>query len=177
MFRVLVSALFLSMAPVVSAFAQGVSGFAMSQGVWSVETRFTDENGEWGEPAASHASGQTTLGGAFHELDVAVPFPGAVFQMRMSLGYDRFNQRYRVVVLDDLNGYTDLYDGEGEAGAPIQVTNLNSGTGFPTSEGGYVFGRLTFEDTETGFAILAESAVDGGESWAPFMRMVFEPRN
>lgn len=177
MFRVLVGALFLSLVQTAAGRAQDASNFAMTQGVWSVEIRFAGENGEWDEPVASNASGQTTLGGAFHELDVAVPFPGAVFQMRMSLGYDRFNQRYRVVVLDDLNGYTDLYDGAAESGAPIQVTNLNSGTGFPTAVGGYVFGRLTFEDTETGFVILSESSMDGGESWSPFMRMAFEPRS
>ena len=177
MFRILVTVLALVVASASSALTQDASSFAMTQGVWRVETRFADENGDWGEAATSHATGQTTLGGAFHELDVTVPFPGAVFQMRMSLGYDRFNQRYRVVVLDDLNGYTDLYDGAGEAGAVIRVTNLNSGTGFPTGEGGYVYGRLTFEDTDTGFVIHAETSMDAGESWSPFMRMDFTPRS
>lgn len=54
----------------------------------------------------------TIVCGSFYRILTLVAFPGAAFQFEMTLSYDKFNDAYRVLLFDDINGYLDLYSGE-----------------------------------------------------------------
>ena len=127
-----------------AANANGADDFAFVQGVWSTQTSFVADDGSWSEPVNQIATGQSLMGGNAYELLAAVPFPGTTFTMRFTLGYDRFNEVYRVVVLDDINGFIDVYAGQADSDGVIVLDNLSTGTGFPDGAGGFVFGRLHF---------------------------------
>lgn len=160
-----------------AAGAEGVEDFAFVQGVWSTQTSFVGDDGVWGEPVDQIASGQALMGGNAYQFEAAVPFPGATFMMRFTLSYDRFNEVYRVVVLDDINGYVDVYAGQASADGGVLLDNLATGTSFPDGEGGFVAGRLHLYPTDTGLELDAEVSTNAGASWSPYMRMVALPRS
>lgn len=75
-----------------------------------VSTLFVD--GKWTEPSVKgQAAASRILDHAFIRLSTPVAFPGATFRFEITFSYDRFNRAYRLVLMDDLNGYLDLYSG------------------------------------------------------------------
>jgi len=177
MFRQILAACLFSAGMATMALADDLEDFALIEGVWRSQTQFVAEDGSWAAPVEAQATGQTVLGGAFYELDAIIPFPGAAFTMRMVFAYDRFNQAHRLIIFDDINGYADLYVGGAHDAGGVRMDNLTTGTGFPNTEGGKVFGQILLRATGTGFEILAEASVDDGETWTPYMRIAFEPRS
>lgn len=156
--------------------AESVADFAFIQGIWTSQTEFQTDAGGWSPAVKAEATGQTILGGAMYQLDAVIPFPGASFFMRMTFTYDRFNKVYRVVVLDDINGYADVYYGRRSEDGSIIVDNLKSGTSFPDGEGGLVYGRLTFSPNDGGILFNADIATGEKDDWRPYLRMTFSPR-
>jgi len=159
-----------------AAMAQSIDDFSFIEGVWTSNVQFQTEKGDWGSPETAQATGQPILGGAMRELDAVVPFPGATFMMRMTFAYDRFNELYRIVVFDDINGYADLYMGRKTEAGAIVADNLETGTAFPDGAGGKVFGRLTIAPNDGGFQIDADTTSGADKAWSPYMRMRFTPR-
>jgi len=176
MFRQLFTSFLLSISINAIAMADGLEDFAFVEGVWQSQTQFLNEDGSWSVSLEAQATGQTALGGAFYQLDAIVPFPGAVFTMRMVFSYDRFNHVHRLIIFDDINGYTDAYVGLARPNGGVIMDNVRTGTGFPNGEGGQSFARLVLQPTDTGFEVLADISVDTDEIWIPYMRIVFEPR-
>lgn len=158
------------------AYAQSVENLAFLQGVWTSETEFQTDAGEWGPVVSNVATGQPVLGGTMFELDTVVPFPGASFLMRMTFAYDRFNSVYRVAVFDDINGYVDIYSGARSEDGTIVFDNLASGTAFPDGTGGFVFGRLKLVPGVGTFRIDADISTSTDRTWRPYLRMTFSPR-
>ena len=92
----------------------------------------------------------------------------------MTLSYDQFNHAYRVVFLDDVNGFMDIYAGQLENEVLI-VSNANTGTTFPDGQGGVVIGKLVFEKTHLGFQLNAYTSGSEDGPFDPYMTMGFSP--
>lgn len=142
------------------------------EGRWRFVSTFF-ENGVRGTPQEpKEAVTERTLGDAFIRMNLPVTFPGATFQFEMTLSYDRFNQVYRLAVLDDLNGFMDMYSGQMKNGV-LTMTNVETGTAFPDGKGGLVFGKLELHKTADGFQLhgFVSSAPEG--PFENYMKMAF----
>lgn len=135
-----------------------------------VSTLFVD--GKWTQPSVKEkATASKTLNRAFIRLTTPVAFPGATFRFEITLSYDRFNRVYRAVLMDDLNGYLDLYTGDIKDDVLI-VKNDGSGTAFPDGSGSYVYGKLEIKKTHNGFEIFALTSSDKLK-YEPYMKLTF----
>lgn len=152
----------------------GLAAFSYMEGRWVTKTAYHSD-GQWGEPTApGRATADTMLGGSFIRLDTPIIFAGAPFQFEITVAYDRFNKVYRLAVLDDLNGYMDFFNGTAADGV-LSATNADSGTAFPTAEGPRATAKLEIVKTETGFEIVGYLGQEGSDTYAPYMRIMFEP--
>ncbi len=112
------------------------TGLEYILGEWTTETQFFDD-GNWSEPIADEADSNTHLNNSYIKMNLNVPFPGATFKFEIIVSYDKFNLEYRFALLDDLNGYLDVYSGQMNE-AQLILENVKTGTAFPNGEGGYV---------------------------------------
>ena len=127
-------------------------------------------------PSATPVSAvaQSVIGGSFIRLNMPVAFPGATFQFELTLSYDSFNNIFRLVALDDVNGYMDVYSGQLKDGILI-VTNNTTGSAFPDGQGGFVYGKLEIRQAKIGFQILGYTSSHINEPFAPYMQLDFSP--
>jgi hypothetical protein len=141
-------------------------------GRWDVVATFF-ENGQWGAPnAPARAVSERVLGGAFIRLNMPIAFPGQTFQFEMTFSYDRFNNTYRIVALDDVNAYMDVYSGPMK-GDILTATNENTGTAFSDGNGGFVFGKIEIQETKNGFQLRAYTSSGAEEPYSSYMKIDF----
>ncbi len=144
-------------------------------GKWDAHTSFYGEEG-WENSVKIEAIANTYLNGSFTKMQLDIPFPGALFKFEINFSYDRFNEEYRVVFMDDINAYLDVYRGKFEEDVLI-VENTSSGTAFPDGNGGYVYGKLQLTSNETrGFELIADVANEVEGPWSPYMKITFLPK-
>lgn len=162
----------LVMFPFVANASDQIEAIRYIEGRWTMVATFFDE-GKWGKPAAPvSAVAQSVIGDSFIRLSMPVAFPGAIFQFEMTLSYDSFNNVYRLVALDDVNGYLDVYSGQMKDKI-LAATNNATGSAFPDGKGGFVYGKLEIQQTEHGFQILGFTSSSIDEPFAPYMKLDF----
>lgn len=165
------TALFLALTNAVQA-EETLEDLQYIEGKWSVASSFYADD-KWTEPmAAMRATADTVLGGSFIRVDAPVSFPGGTFQFEMTLSYDRFHSIYRMMFLDDLNGYMDVYVGKMKNGI-LSVSNAETGSSFPDGNGGVVIGRLDIEQSKGGFVVTSFIASKPIGPYSPYMRLEF----
>jgi glyoxylase-like metal-dependent hydrolase (beta-lactamase superfamily II) len=101
-------------------------------------------------PGASHRVGEMRLDG---------------YGYAFTLGYDLFQKRYRLAVVDDVTGLVDVFQGGFDASAALVLTNVEAGTHYRAGAD-VVHTRLTFRslpDDRWQWEI-ADSR-DGGRTW------------
>lgn len=135
-------------------------------------------DGKW-QPAepAIETTVHHVLNKAFIRMELPVLFPGTEtpFQFEITFTYDRFNHEFRIVALDDLNGYLDMYSGQ-IVNDQLTATNFKTTTGFPDGNGGTVYGRLDLNATKNGFAIDAFTSTGEESPFTPYMKMQFHKK-
>ena len=80
----------------------------------------------------------------------------------------------RLAILDDVNGFMDIYYGDMEGGI-LSASNLETGTAFPDGNGGFVFGKLEIEQTSGGFQIRGFISSGKDQPFEPYMSLDFSP--
>lgn len=151
---------------------EGLDALSYMKGQWFASGAFYEE-GKLGEPSVKkRATADTVLGGAFIRLDAPINFSGSEFQFEVTFSYDRFHDNYRLVFLDDLNGYIDVYVGTLQDGV-LSVSNADTDTHFPDGQGGVVMAKLDIEKSTEGFVLNAFLASAKEGPYTPYMRLEF----
>jgi Protein of unknown function (DUF1579) len=92
-------------------------------------------------------------------------------QIRAYYSYDRFQNVYRMAVLDDAAGLLDVYEGAMRKNE-ITLTNLRTGTFFGRDR---IFGAIRFLNfSADGFDVELEGSNDEGRSWRTNTRIRFQ---
>ncbi|WP_394693565.1 hypothetical protein [Hyphobacterium sp.] len=177
-----------------------ITQFYELQGEWDI-TLFAqtgrDGEGEWQwvEWATTSSTIVTILGGAaLYERNQGFPigenatgaglFSNWEYEMRLS--FDRFSQTYRAVIIDNLWGLEDIYEGQHSDGNLV-LSNFDTQTFNRTGEGrsvqknqieireissdGFVLEWATLDAPE----MIAESG-RADQPWEPSVRMVYRRR-
>jgi hypothetical protein len=141
------------------------------EGQWNLHVFFYDE-GKWASTGNSvKVKSKTVFNGTFIRINLPIQFTGGMFEFEMTLSYDRFNERYRALLIDDLNGYLDLYSGS-LVDNVLTVNNTDSGTQFPVKKKGFVYGKINFIETDNGFTMVSYVSTDK-KTFSPYMQLVF----
>ena len=158
--------------PLDSARAE-VEGLAYILGRWDTDTHFFEDE-KWVSSGKTRATVDTKLGNSFYVMRTVVPFPGATFQFEITFSQDRFNGGYRASLLDDLNGYMDVYSGDLVDGV-MTLDNVTTGTAFPGEQGEKVYGKIELSALGSGFQLMAYIRNGKGGEFVPYMRIQFSP--
>ncbi len=142
-------------------------------GTWQVQMSYSPDDGATWQmlPAARHEV-------SFREKNLILteqPMesnPNA-FQSASYYSYDQYRELYRVAVMDDTWGLLDVYEGKPE-GDKLILTNLKSGTFFPTGDGRWRAFKLMLDLTgDTERMLIVEKSDDGGASWQPNFKVSY----
>lgn len=120
------------------------------------------------------------LDGAVLDETSEINFGGSVVRQERRWAFDRFDQIFRIVQLDDNAFQPSVYVGKVEAEA-IQVDNLGTQSGSVDESGTETFDRFTVRDLGAeGIKFEGEQSSDGGKTWtaawrATYTRPVPEP--
>ena len=151
--------------------ADGLKPVRYIEGEWDMQVSFYQE-GKWVPSGPSvKASSSTLLSNSFIRMNMPVQFGGGLFQFEITVSYDRFNKAYRLILLDDLNSYSDIYSGQIQ-GDKLSLTNAETTTAFPDGEGGLIYGKLVLYQTEKGFDLKSYLSNDM-KKYDPYMILVF----
>lgn len=95
------------------------------------------------------------------------------WRLESTIQYDYLLDTYRLVAIDDTWGRMDVYEGDWVTDNTLELTNLESGVGFPVSDEHTLYFRLvtTIDDVNHN-VFQVDMTLDGGQSWQPYQRMV-----
>lgn len=87
--------------------------------------------------------------------------------------WDRFQERYRFTQIDDSMALLDVQEGNFDENGNLILSNQETGTAYAAS--GTTFSSRTkfFEVSADSFKMEVEYSMDGGESWAPGLRLTY----
>lgn len=141
----------------------GMSRLSYMIGEWEVVSIDQHEEVQY---RASSTIRPTLDGRALAEKTTAT-WDGKQWEVQIYRAYDRFQEQYRMAILDNYTGLLDIYEGRFD-GALLHQSNLDSGTYVQTEEGQKLFFRGTTERiSEDHFIIRGDYSADQGRTWAP----------
>lgn len=136
-------------------------------GHWKT-TNFAWEDNGWKQIATSNVHYFKKLKGKLIAEEISNVMPQDSFIVETFLSYDQYRNTYRLAAIDDIYGLMDIYEGDFIDDKTLQVTNLRAGTNFPTSDGGEMYFRLTFNEINNNTRnFLVERSSDNGQTWQP----------
>ncbi len=143
-------------------------------GLWEVTPTQQGPDGKWVERPTTLLEVEPALGGKFvregGELDLAA----GRLEAEMLIGWDPFQEVYRVAWNDSLAGLADIYEGQ-IIDRVLVIDNLESGTFWRTPDGVRFAFRLEIEldvvDEERRARVYASD--DGGENWSKFQTTLY----
>jgi outer membrane lipoprotein-sorting protein len=151
---------------------EGMEPLAALAGAWDlkIETR-ADPRLPWNE-TQSTATISALLGGRLIEERLDSTGSGTGFDVIRTWSYDRFQQLYRVTVIDSFTGHQNILEGPLEDGRLV-VSNVESGTTWKM-EDMTLHTRLALHDIgPDGFHVDEETSIDGGENWFTNSRITY----
>ena len=103
----------------------------------------------------------------------SIKIPGST-QYHGTVSYDVFQNKYRLVFIDNAVGLLDVYEGQLVEGT-LQFTNLKAGTFFTMGEQRF-FARAKFQPQgKSGWNLSVELSSDEGRNWSEFFRLSTSP--
>lgn len=132
-------------------------------GTWKLESSYLGGDSEWVDNPDGAAEIQETLKGLALIDRSSFYFHGVLYNTESLIGYDRLRYSYRQLILDDLQGYPDVHEGNFEGDAFI-VSNLNIGTPF-IREGKEFYYRTIYNDIQKDSFTMTIFASTDKENW------------
>ncbi|RMB08536.1 uncharacterized protein DUF1579 [Eilatimonas milleporae] len=150
-----------------------MAAFAAMAGTWTTRSRFTPDKGlTWQEgPPETVDVSLRQRGLALYERPRTPDGPG--FHVESHLTWDQYRNVYRLAAIDDNWGLMDIYEGMLD-GNRLILTNLKSGTGFPTEDGGMLNFRLTYTVDRDMRTMTVEASSDAGANWFDYYHISYE---
>ena len=143
---------------------------------WKVTTYSPIENDDWKLGGESSAHITTLHDGGFIEEDVKYILGEEELNMRTYIGYDQRVKKFKLCAMDKEYQVMDIYYGEWE-GDKLVFTNLTSDKPIVFDDGRELSFKLTYEDiSSTRFIHLVHGTYDGGKTWFPFSKAIYEKK-
>ncbi|MEM9495991.1 MAG: DUF1579 family protein [Pseudomonadota bacterium] len=141
-------------------------------GEWTSLTEMRGQDGEWQTFSKDLVVFEPLVSGLLLAERHVERISGAGFVLLTSFSYDQYRDLYRTSVVDETFGLMDIYEGDAKDDV-LTMTNLRSGTSFPTDDGEMFF-KLRIPLTGDTRVMDVDVSTDKGETWAPLYRMTYE---
>lgn len=141
-------------------------------GTWSQTLHYSPDQGDTWQtlPPKTVTASKIMKDMAIEQKPVDLEAKG--FNLLDHFTYDQYRNVYRLSIIDDTWGLMDLYEGT-LVDDKLIVTNVKSGTTFPTESGGQRFFKLIFAGTAQARSLVIDSSEDGGQNWHPNFKVEF----
>ena len=141
-------------------------------GDWETTVKIVTETGEWKIQSINKARITSHLNGLLFTEEEIERIEGDQGSPRLKVDYtyDQYRNVYRVSAVDSGWGLMDIYEGALNDGVLV-LTNLRSGTSFPSEDGGTLHFQLRIPTHGDEKEMEVNLSSDGGTNWRPFYKI------
>ena len=152
---------------------KAMQSLSVMQGEWESTMSISyDMGSSWQSKPSNKVRVDSKLNGMVLEQRNLTPSHNG-WSIIVNTAYDQYRQQYRHIVMDDVWGMMDVYEGNLDEQGNLVVNNLDSETFFPGINNTWLAFRLVIELSECERQTRIQASPNNGETWIPYIRYNF----